>query len=78
MGTIEGEEIEKTEPRYEQVAEDDFEAWVELSVGTDYFSCPTCRLVLDSWDLINVTELPPNFADTGDYGDYAEPEYGND
>ncbi len=77
-GTIEGEEIEEAEPHYEQVAEDDFDAWVDLSVVTDYFSCPTCRLVLDGWELINAAGLPPNFADTGDYGEYVEPEYGND
>ena len=77
-GTIEGEDIEKAEPRHEQVAEDDFDIWIELSVVTDYFSCPICRLILDGWELINAAGLPPDFEDTGDYGQYAEPEYGND
>ncbi len=57
---------------------DDFS--VPLTVGADYFSCPSCRLVLDSYELINQTELDLNWRVEGDVEDYLpdEPDYGND
>lgn len=78
MGVLEGEDVQDTESHYEQVSEDDYDAWVDLTIGSDYFSCDTCRLVLDGYELLEKAELPADFGDTGDYGDYLEPEYGND
>lgn len=78
MGVLEGEDVQDAEPHYEQVSEDDFVAWVDLTIGSDYFSCATCHLVLDGFELLEKADLPSDFGDTGDSGDYAEPEYGND
>ena len=51
-----------------------------LTVGADYFSCPSCQLVLNSYDLINQTELDTQFEAEGNVEDYLldEPDYGND
>jgi hypothetical protein len=78
MGHLEGEDVQETEPHYERVAEDDFDAWVNLTVGSDYFSCDECRLILDNYELIAETSLPETFGATGDIANYLEPEYGND
>ena len=78
VGVLEGQEIEDVTEQFEQVSEDDFDAWIELTVAADYFSCETCRLVLDSYELLREAGLPTDFTDTGDFRDYMEPEYGND
>ncbi|MFE7421120.1 hypothetical protein [Rhodococcus sp. NPDC057529] len=77
-GTLEGEDVLTTETKYEQLSEEDYDVWVDLTISADYFSCPTCRLILDSWELISAAGLEDEFSGTGDYGDYMEPEYGND
>lgn len=62
-----------------QISEDDFESLVTLTVDADYFSCPTCQLVLDGYEFIERAGLPTTFLVEGDVGDvYPEPEYGND
>lgn len=78
QGTIEGEAAESFDLQHEQVAEDEWESWVELTVVSEYFSCETCGLVLDSYELIAAAELPGEFPATGDPADFLEPEYGND
>ena len=62
----------------EQVSEDDYDSWMELTVGAEYFSCDGCRLILDSFELVDSAGLPATFEVTTDVGDYWEPEYGND
>lgn len=78
VGILEGELVEDSEIKSEQVAEDDFDVWVSLTIGSEYFSCTECRLTLDSWELIDAADLPGSFSDVGEYGDYMEPDYGND
>lgn len=77
-GYLEGDDVIDQVVRHEQIAEDDADVWMDLTVASDYFTCPECRLVLDSYDLLVQAGLPGDFADEGDYGDYAETEYGND
>lgn len=77
-GVLEGEEVLSSKPHYEQVGEEDFDAWVDLTIGADYFSCSTCMLIIDGYELLEAANLPANFDDTGDISDYIEPEYGND
>jgi hypothetical protein len=75
---LEGEKVLSSQPHYEQVSEGDFDAWVDLTIGSDYFSCSTCKIVIDGYELLEATGLPVSFGDTGDISDYMEPEYGND
>lgn len=78
-GILEGEDVTDTEVEYEQIAEDDFVTTVTLTVYADYFSCPTCQLVLNGFDLIDQAGLETSFTADGDEHDiYPEPEYGND
>lgn len=76
-GILEGTLVEGVEARTERIAENDFDVWVELTVVSDYFSCPTCRLVLDDAELIEAADLPGEFTAEGDVGDL-ETDYGND
>jgi len=78
IGILEGEDVKDAEAHFEQVDEDDYDAWMDLTIVSDYFSCATCRLVLDGYELLEEAELPSDFADTGEYGDHMEPDYGND
>ncbi|WP_084219276.1 hypothetical protein [Spirillospora albida] len=86
-GVLEGEDVENTQIFHESgfysssggINEDITDVTVELTIGSDYFSCPTCQLVLDSWELINHAGLPTSFETEGNPEDYfQEPEYGND
>lgn len=77
-GTLEGDTVKSSEMGYEQVAEEDWDAWIELTVFSDYFSCSTCRLVLDNVELIETVGLATEFLDFGDPADLYEPDYGND
>ncbi|MGB6243324.1 hypothetical protein [Gordonia sp. (in: high G+C Gram-positive bacteria)] len=77
-GLVEGEDVDNAETHYEQISEDDYDAWVDLTVGAAYFSCSECHLILDSYELIEALGLPADFEATTDVGDYWEPEYGND
>jgi len=78
VGRLEGEDVENAEHHYERVAEDDYDSWVDLTIGSYYFSCERCHLVLDSYELVSAAGLPSTFGATTDIGDYSEPEYGND
>ncbi len=78
-GILEGEEVTNTQVERHQISEDDFELLVKLTVDADYFSCQTCQLVLDGYELIERAGLPTTFFVEGDEEDlYSEPEYGND
>jgi hypothetical protein len=77
-GLLERENVEQSNIRYEQTGEDDYDTWVDLTISAAYFSCPTCRLVLDEYDLLEQAGLSTTFDDVGDTSDYQEQEYGND
>lgn len=77
-GRVEGENVESARHAFEQVHEDYYDDWMELTVGSEYFSCDHCRLVLDSYELVESADLPATFEATTEVGDYWEPEYGND
>lgn len=51
---------------------------VTISVPAEYFSCPTCHLVLDGYELISQAGLPDTFTAVDDDPVWAEPDYGND
>jgi hypothetical protein len=78
QGQLEGSEVSSYDVKVEQVGEEDYDQWVELTVDSDYFSCSNCRLVLDGYELIDTAGLPSTFGAVGDDSDYAEDEYGND
>lgn len=77
-GTLEGQEVLSYEWEYDQSGPDDYDAWVNLSVGADYFSCPTCHLILDGYELLAAAGLDEQFHDVGNPADHIEPDYGND
>lgn len=53
--------------------------WAEITVPADYFSCPTCHLVLDRYELIEQAGLPTTFEVIDDDPPVPEePDYGND
>lgn len=79
-GTIEGDEAEDVEVRYEQLAQDDFDVAVDVTASSEYFSCPSCGLVLDNYQLLDQAGFDATFAAVGssdDIPDY-EGDYGND
>ncbi|MEO6504285.1 MAG: hypothetical protein ABIQ09_20555 [Jatrophihabitantaceae bacterium] len=78
VGRLEGNDVLEYEVQYERIDEDDYDSWVDLTVGSDYFSCPVCHLVLDSLDLLTEAGLDDSFPATGDPSEYVEQEYGND
>lgn len=78
IATLEGDEIVSTELKRSMFS-DDVEEWIELTISSDYFSCATCRLVLQNWELVSEAGLPGEFFAIGDYDEYgAQFEYGND
>jgi hypothetical protein len=79
QGVLEGDEVINTEPHYEAIDDHDYDAWLDLTVAADRFSCTNCRLVLDGYELLEQAGLPVEFDDTGDIGDYFDgDDYGND
>lgn len=89
VGLLEGEVVENTEihhPPYGYGADEEYDRYdpndvsVTLTVGAEHFSCPTCQLVLNSYELIEQAGLETEFDAEGDVDDYLaqEPEYGND
>lgn len=78
VGLLEGEDVDDATPHHEQVSEDDYDSWVDLTIGSAHFSCDICHLVLDSYELVEASDLPPTFHATGEIGDFWEPNYGND
>lgn len=77
-GLLEGEDVLSTEWHGEQVAEDDYDVWLDLEIASDYFSCENCRCVLDRFELLEAAGLPHSFEASGDPADFFEPDYGND
>jgi len=77
-GTLEGDDVISTEMHHEKVSEDDYDTWLQLEVGADYFSCSNCRCVLDSLELLQAAGLAESFEAHGDPADFYEPDYGND
>jgi hypothetical protein len=78
-GRLEGREVLSHEVEYEQTGREDYDVWVNLSIGSDYFSCPTCHLVLDGYELLDEAGLDDQFPDVGSLADYPDPgDYGND
>lgn len=78
-GLLEGDEVSNTEVDWEQINEDDFDPIVTLTIDASYFSCITCQLVLNGYELIEQAGLPTTFDVAGDKDDaYTEPDYGND
>lgn len=77
QGTLEGDDtLDSPRPHYERVTEDDWSSWMEATVGASYFSCPSCRLVLDGYEFLEAAQLPTEFE--VEVEDYVEPDYGND
>jgi rubredoxin len=78
-GTLEGDDDSDTSYQYEP-GDDEYDpgtTWAEITVPADYFSCPTCHLVLDRYELIEQADLPTTFEVIDDEPP-EEPEYGND
>ena len=80
LGTLEGDDGSDATYQYDYGDEDeDFRsAWAEIAVPAEYFSCSTCHLVLDSYELISQAGLPEGFVAIDDDPPLPEPEYGND
>lgn len=78
VGLLEGEDVLDSNVQVEQSSDDDYDAWLEVTVASDYFSCPVCHLVLDGFELISQTKISESFKDVGDIAEHMEPEYGND
>jgi hypothetical protein len=78
-GYLEGGDVIDTEVRWEEINKDEAAAFVIHTIGSDYFSCGTCQLVLDRYELIEQAGLPTDFDVEGSFEDvYDESEYGND
>lgn len=77
-GVLEGDSIIETETHWEQNSEFDADLIVTHTIGSDYFSCETCHLILDGFEYIEQAGLPEVFSAEGDPADYYEAEYGND
>ncbi|MEU7559989.1 hypothetical protein [Streptomyces eurythermus] len=89
-GLLEGEEVVHSEIHYPPGGgyglDEEYDSHymddvsVTLTIGADYFSCPGCQLVLNSWELIRQAGLDTEFDVEGDVDRYVgqEPEYGND
>lgn len=79
-GVLEGDEISDTRVEGQWVEEYGVEPSVTLTIYAEYFSCPTCQLVLDRYEFIDHAGLPTDFEVQGDAGDLQPDggEYGND
>lgn len=78
-GTSEGEDTSETTYEYGtgDYEDDPGSFWATITVPVDYFSCPTCHLVLDRYELIVQAEIPESI-EVIDDNPAPEPEYGND
>lgn len=75
LGALEGNpEIDRPDIEWD----DDGEPYATVEVSADYFSCSTCHLILDSYELIDAAGLPTSFQTEVDAMAYFEPGYGND
>lgn len=50
---------------YERISEEDYDVLVNLRVGSDYFSCPNCHLILDGAELVAAAGLDDEFPSVG-------------
>ncbi|CAJ60376.1 MULTISPECIES: hypothetical protein [Frankia] len=79
IGELEG--YDSSDMTYEYHFDGDVEdpvyATATVKVPSDYFSCPTCHLVLDRYELIQQAGLPETF-EAFDDDPPEEAEYGND
>jgi hypothetical protein len=80
VGILEGDEVSDTDVEWDQIDEEEWEPTVTLKIYADYFSCPTCHLVLDRPEFIAQAELSREFETVGDASDLHPDggEYGND
>jgi hypothetical protein len=81
-GILEGDDGDQTSFEYRYDLEDGSPvgATATIDVPVYYFSCPTCRLVLDDYELIVQAGLPDSFEFLDHNAEWPEPEpdYGND
>ncbi len=79
-GTLEGDD--GSDMSYPHFHDDDEYApgyaWAEITVPAEYFSCSTCHLILDGYELIEQAGLPETFVVVDDDPELPEQEYGND
>lgn len=75
-GTVEGDDMNSftAGPTVDSFGD----RFYEVGFSGDYFSCETCHLVLDSWNLILKAGLDEEFYVEVESDVYMEPEYGND
>jgi hypothetical protein len=78
MGIIEGTDHIEVERDYDSWDDETGRPWAKLTIPSQYFSCETCRLVLETYELIEEAGLPDVFTLYADWEDYFEPDYGND
>lgn len=79
VGLLEGREVLSHEVEYEQFGEEDYDVRVNLTVGSDYFSCHRCHLILDGYELLDAAGLDDRFMGVGSMADYPDQDdYGND
>lgn len=78
-GNLEGDDEIDREVHWEQYSESDYDVTVALTIGASYFSCDTCHLVLDGYELIVAAGLDDTIDAEGDFNDAWEGyDYGND
>jgi hypothetical protein len=77
-GLLEGDDVVDTQTEAERVSDTDYDVCLKLAVAADFYSCATCRCVLDTFELLEASGLPSTFEAVGDPADFWEPEYGND
>jgi hypothetical protein len=81
-GILEGDDGERLsfEQSYDQEEGSPVGATARIDVPVWYFSCETCHLVLDEYELIGQAGLPDSFEflDTNPEWPKKEPDYGND
>lgn len=78
-GILEGDDELDREVHWEPYSESDYDANVILTIGTSYFSCNTCHLVLDGYELLVAAGLDETIEAEGDFSDSWEGyDYGND
>jgi hypothetical protein len=78
-GTAEGEDSSDISYDYERgwYEDEPDSVTATITVPIDYFSCPTCRLVLDRYELVVQSGMDDSFT-TVDDDPEPEPDYGND
>lgn len=79
-GILEGDESLAVDLQHIQFGDDDIETIVYVTAPSEYFSCPSCSLALDGYQLIEQAGLPSTFFTQGtdeDIPDY-DSHYGND